>query len=180
MSVVLRCPICGTAQEQGGECEACSEAEVQYFCTNHEEGIWLNSAVCSVCGATYGDAPRKRPAPGEPGSPPARGVDYGAPMRPARSSEPEVGRHPPRRPAPEGVEPEVVTPSLGEFLEAIAARARARRDYDVDEGTWTARPVGRGGFPILGCLGRIVGLVVLFIMIAIVFLFLLFGGFIVN
>ena len=36
MSVVLRCPTCGTTQGDAGECEACSEGEVRYFCTNHD------------------------------------------------------------------------------------------------------------------------------------------------
>ena len=56
MSVVLRCPTCGTTQGHAGECEACSEGEVRYFCTNHDEGIWLDGPVCSRCGAKFGDA----------------------------------------------------------------------------------------------------------------------------
>ena len=66
MSVVLRCPTCGTTQGDLGECEACSEGEVRYFCTNHDEGIWLDGSVCSRCGARFGDAPRKPPTPPPP------------------------------------------------------------------------------------------------------------------
>jgi hypothetical protein len=54
MSVVLRCPACGTTQEHGGECEACSEGEVRYFCTNHDQRLWLDGPVCSRCGAKFG------------------------------------------------------------------------------------------------------------------------------
>ena len=63
MSVVLRCPTCGTTQAHDGECEACSEGEVRYFCTNHDEGIWLDGPVCNRCAAKFGDPPRKPPAP---------------------------------------------------------------------------------------------------------------------
>lgn len=185
MSVVLRCPTCGTTQGHPGECEACSEGHVRYFCTNHEQGIWLDGPVCTHCGSRFGDAsrtPRTPPpprAPTRPGGPP----DFRPPARrriPEPRPEPDVGRRPPTRPEPdEPVEPEVLprTPSLGELLEEIT-RGGARR-YEA-EVPWPEPPVRRTGFPIAGCLVRTLGLLFLLIVAAIVFLFLLFGGFIVN
>jgi hypothetical protein len=71
MSVVQRCPNCGTTGVASGECEACHAAELRYFCTNHRPGLWLDVATCPKCGARRGDdatveLPRVRP--------PARGA----------------------------------------------------------------------------------------------------------
>ena len=189
MSVVLRCPTCGTTQGHAGECEACSEGEVRYFCTNHDEGVWLDGPECSRCGAKFGD-PAKKPAPAplpRVRTRPAGAPDFRPPASrrvPERRPEPDFGRHAPRRPAPEEpVEPEVLprTPSLGELLEEITReRARTRTRYEAEEVPW-AEPRPRGpGFLLGGCLVRIVGLVFLLILAAIIFLFLLFGGFIVD
>jgi len=65
MSVVLRCPNCGTTRSSAGECEACHEAQVRYFCTNHAPGLWLNERTCPSCAAAFADEPR--PARGVPG-----------------------------------------------------------------------------------------------------------------
>lgn len=51
MSVVQRCPNCGTTQSAAGECEACHEAQVRYYCTNHEPGLWLSGRTCPQCEA---------------------------------------------------------------------------------------------------------------------------------
>ena len=56
MSVVLRCPNCGTTQAAGGECEACHEAQVRYFCTNHEPGLWIAGETCAACDARRDEA----------------------------------------------------------------------------------------------------------------------------
>ena len=175
MSVVLRCPNCGTTQGHTGECEACSEGEVRYFCTNHDEGLWLDGPACNRCGAKFGDRPReakKAPMPRTPTVParPAGTPDFRPPRRPARE---------------ERAEPEVLprTPSLGELLEEITEeRARARARYEVEEVPWTERRAEprRPGFPLAGCLIRVVGLVFLLIAAAIIFLFVLFSGFIVR
>lgn len=106
MSVVLRCAICGT-QGHTGECEACSEGEVQYFCTNHNQGIWLDGPVCSRCEAKFGDPPR-RPAPA-PTPPPVLAGRAEAPRlqpparcrTPGRPPHPDFGRRPTRRPDPD-------------------------------------------------------------------------------
>ena len=189
MSVVLRCPTCGTTQEDAGECEACSEAEVRYFCTNHHGGVWLDGPVCGSCGAKFGDPPSKpQPTPSVP-TRPAGAPDFRSPFRrraAETSSEPDFSRRPPRRAEPEEpepAEPEVLprTPSLGELLEEIAKEsARGRARYEVEGAPWAMRPPRRPGFPLAGCLVRIVALVFLLIVAAIIFLFLLFGGLIVN
>ena len=193
MSVVLRCPNCGTTQGHAGECEACSEGEVQYFCTNHDEGIWLDSPVCSRCGAKFGDPPkRSTPAPMPPRIPtaPAGAPDFRPPARrrvPERAPRPDIGRRPPRRPdRDEPVEGEVLprTPSLGELLEEITEeRARARERYEVEEAPspWAGGRVRAPGLPfVAGCLVRLLGLGFLLFVAFVIFLFLLFGGFIVD
>ncbi|WP_375404311.1 hypothetical protein [uncultured Sphingomonas sp.] len=53
--VALRCSNCGTAQPSPGECDACHEAQVLYFCTNHQPGVWLDGEHCPRCGASFGD-----------------------------------------------------------------------------------------------------------------------------
>jgi len=53
--VVLRCPNCGTIHPEPGECAACHEAQVRYFCTNHTPGMWLKAQACPQCGARFGD-----------------------------------------------------------------------------------------------------------------------------
>jgi len=60
MSVVLRCPNCGTTQAAPGECEACTAAEVRYYCTNHPLGLWLDTPTCPQCGDAPGGVPRRR------------------------------------------------------------------------------------------------------------------------
>lgn len=53
--VVLRCPNCGTTKAAPGECQACHQAEVRYYCTNHTPGHWLDAPKCPECGARFGD-----------------------------------------------------------------------------------------------------------------------------
>ena len=186
MSVVLRCPTCGTTQGQVGECEACSEGEVRYFCTNHDEGIWLDGPVCGRCGGRFGDPPRKPRAPAAPRVP-AGAPDFRPPVRrppPERPPELDFGGRPPRRPEFDGpVDPEVLprTKSLAEMLtEAIEERSRAGGRYEAGEVAWPEPRARRPGFPVAGCLGRIVGLVFLLIAVVVIFLLLLFGGFFIG
>jgi hypothetical protein len=185
MSVVLRCPNCGTTQAHPGECEACAEGEVQYFCTNHDEGIWLDGPVCRRCGAKFGDAPA-RPTPVSPppvSPPPAGPPDFRARTRGRtheRSAEPDFGSRPARRTdSDEVAEPEVLppAPTLGDLLEEITGgRARRRVPSEVDDTSWAGAPRGVAGFPLAGCLLRILGLGVFLILAFVLFLFLLFGG----
>ena len=185
MSVVLRCPTCGTTQGRAGECEACSEGQVRYFCTSHDQGIWLEGAVCSQCGAKFGDAPSRPPASRAPSvpTPPAELRPTGRRRPPERPPESDVGRRASRgfeREAP--VVPEVLprTPSLGELLEKIReGRARARGRYEPEVPGAEPR-VRRSPFPLAGCLVRIVGLVFVLVAAAIFLLFLLFGSLITR
>ena len=162
--IVLRCPNCGTVQPTGGECEACREAQIRYFCTNHTPGLWLDSASCAKCGARFGDT---APARATPPAPTSR-TDYPPPR--GRESAPDMrGSHPDLGPWGGGAPAE--DPSLGDsrgarpdptrLLLAIfsaAARARGSRsapsDYEDD-----APPRRRGG----GCMGRLLMLALLLI-----------------
>jgi hypothetical protein len=161
--VVLRCPNCGTVQPEDGECEACREAQVRYFCTSHTPGLWLDSEACAQCGARFGDpAPAREPPP----APPPR-TDY----RPSGVSElePDLGRRDPR---PWGLEESpgggLDAGGLGGggrerpdptrlLLALFGAAARARRPRaDPYSGDYAPRR-RRGG----GCLGRLLMLAVL-------------------
>ena len=68
--VILRCPNCGTSKTTPGECEACHEAQVRYYCTNHKPGRWLDASVCPHCGAAFGDPVRPAARPIPPADPP--------------------------------------------------------------------------------------------------------------
>ena len=185
MSIVLRCPNCGTTQRHGGECEACSEGEVQYFCANHAEGIWLAGPSCSQCGAKVGDPPRRRaPAPPPPplSTPPAGPPEFRPPTRRRTggdSEEPDLaGRRRSRElDDPAGADGVPLEPSLVDLLEEITeAHARRRAPRAVEVPPW-AEPPRRGiGFPIGGCLVRLFGLGLLLFLAFVIFLFVLFGG----
>jgi hypothetical protein len=128
--VVLRCPNCGTTRGAPGECEACHEAQVRYYCTNHTPGRWLDGPACSQCGAAFGERPRPRapaPAPAAP-APTARPRPASRPFTrpgPGRTTTRGSGRFPP---APDEAFPSRDehfgrAPSLQELLlEALRAR----------------------------------------------------------
>ena len=184
MSVILRCSNCGTTQGHEGECEACSEGEVRYFCANHGQGIWLDGPMCSRCGAKFGDAPRTPVTAAPPPPPPvpagrAGAPDFRPPARrrtPERSPAPDFGwRTDPHEPPDPDTAPR--TPTLGELLEEMT-EARARRPVPLEvEGTPSAGAPWRSiGVPLAGCLMRILGFGFLLFVAFVVFLFLLFGG----
>ena len=188
MSVILRCPACGTTQAHPGECDTCSDGEVRYFCTNHEDGIWLEAPSCSRCGATFGDPPIRRPIPVRP-SGAARPADPPEFRPPAGRAVPEPHRRPASPPPPiddreldEPDEPEVLprTPLEELLAEITEGRARSRRPYEAEEVEWAEPRARRTGIPVAGCLFRMVSLVFLLIAALILFMFLLFGGFIVG
>ena len=81
-------------------------------------------------------------------------------------------------------EPEVLPPaaSMEDFLDEITrGRARVRRPYDAEEVLPPAPPpLGRVGVPLAGCLVRVLGLAFALIAAVVIFLLLLFGGFILN
>jgi hypothetical protein len=81
--VVLRCPNCGTSTRTVGECDACHEAQVRYYCTNHKPGLWLDAPACLQCGAKFGDVAPLAARPARPPTP----VDP-----PTRVTSPELAR----------------------------------------------------------------------------------------
>lgn len=99
--IVLRCPNCGTTKAAPGECEACHEAQVRYFCTNHTPGRWLDAGACPQCGARFGESTRPAVARPVAARPPAAG-STATPVRPAAptpdaTSAPKPAVPPPRR-----------------------------------------------------------------------------------
>lgn len=163
--VVLRCPNCGTVQPVEGQCDACHEAAVRFFCINHTPGLWLEGPACLQCGARFGDPVPSRAAP--------------APITPTRVAPPEVGVPPTRRSAeadepelwetgvPTRMDPDRLGPAgpdpfrmlLGAMMSAARARS-ARADHLDFEDSIPMRP--RGGC----CLGRLLVLSLLLIAIA--------------
>jgi hypothetical protein len=152
--VVLRCPSCGTTKASGGECEACHEAQVRYYCTIHTPGRWLDSSVCPECGAQFGvadpasAAPAPPPRPRRP-APPATPRSAGPrpsreatiPARPERprgyTSWPTRGPWGRRRPSEDEHEPrprgEAIRDALERRLpELLREAARARRARDIE------------------------------------------------
>lgn len=162
--VVLRCPHCGTVQPAGGECEACREAPVRYFCTNHNPGVWLDSDFCPQCGARFGDPVPAREAPRPPERPaprPPRTIEPGPAMDGLEDDlGPWGGRGPAGRRGPGGDRPP--SPDLGSLITAmLGAAARSRRGRverpGYEEYEEAPRMRRRGG----GCLGRLLMLALL-------------------
>lgn len=172
-AVVLRCANCGTTQSSQGECEACHDGQVRYYCTNHTPGRWLDGQVCSQCRAVYGrTGPRvasPRPSRPAPAIRPAarRGMSESTP--PTASSRvalgPWEGRRSPPAPPREGgyVSDEIAARAkaferLHELLRGAYARERTPPDMDMP--SYSAAP------PIAGGCLRFVLLIVLFLMLS--------------
>lgn len=182
MSVVLRCPSCGTTKATSGECEACHESDVRYFCTNHAPGLWLDASTCPSCRAQFGDparAPRR--------SPPADSVRArsAAPMRAPASTPPPApysldrpkatadswhGRKRTRRSDAEELEPVPLRMTLIHKL-ILEAATRARH---MSPATAAVRERPRTGRGLGGCLIRLV-LVMLFLFLALAAAAFMFG-----
>lgn len=178
--VVLRCQNCGTTSATAGECQACHEAEVRFFCTNHSPGIWLDNARCSGCGAAFGDlvAPPSGPSPRRelrPPVPPARKPQltkrisgpWGRPARPApieRSEKTSSDRdYKPARP-----------PTWSDLLREAASRAsRVRREPEYIP----PPPLPLGA--LSGCFIRAVFLMIA-LLVGLVMLFGSSGGFLLQ
>ena len=182
MSVVLRCPSCGTTRAAPGECEACHEAQARYFCTNHKPGVGLVAASCPQCGARYGDpkrtsssrspAPAARSATAATSVPTAPGREARPSLGPARPSRTidasPVARRVPVAPARrDELEPIGLRMPIWQQLIAAALRARTRPSE-------TAHPSAPAlGRRVGGCLLRLVGigLVLLLLLVGALFLF---------
>lgn len=125
MSVVLRCPNCGTTKTTPGQCEACHEAQVRYFCTSHTPGRWLDAGTCPTCGARFGAATR-------PAAPPTPST-LPRPTAPARAQ--------PRSRTPESSPDRSPAPSRPERLRAAAGFSSSReRLHPVDDEEFAAGP----------------------------------------
>jgi hypothetical protein len=129
--VVLRCPNCGTTQAGPGECEACHEAQVAYFCTNHSPGRWLEAPTCPQCGARFGEAspaatlpPATRSPPVTPNRPPVREPRPASPWTRSPPSRGSSGPEPPR------TAPHVPTP-VREDPRSAEREATTRRLHDI-------------------------------------------------
>ena len=170
-SVALRCATCGTTQSHPGECEACFDGEVRYFCSNHSPGLWIDEPVCRRCGANFGDAPRTEPElSSRPTAPVPAPETRRAESPPARSGDvASRSARPSRSPASgEGSE----TPSLADLLAAMAGRTHA--PHKAEE-VWTPPPAERPsrGVPVMGCLVRLVLLIIVVIALVLGGLFVL-------
>ena len=159
--VVLRCPHCGTTRAAPGECDACHEAEVRWFCRNHEAGRWIDAPPCPDCGA---GVERATPAP----SPPPR----------RRPTAPPSFDAPPRPMAPP-------RPTVDDPWE-VPPWASPREPAGVDRPDDAGLPPGWGGgppptihvrpLPILGCVGRLLTYVVMAVVLLAMATCWFFGG----
>ncbi len=173
MSVVLRCPSCGTTRAALGECEACSDAQVQYFCTNHSPGVWLTTQRCGSCGAVFGEAPRRPDA--APGASPvkrvsARPVPSSAPALRTPSSMPRPpSRSYGREPSGSELERELPAPATWHSVLGTLLRSRYLPPPVVRERSGPGLTRGAGG-----CVLRLL-LLALFLFLALVAGLFLFG-----
>lgn len=180
-SVALRCATCGTTQSHPGECEACFDGEVRYFCSNHSPGLWLDEPVCRRCSAKFGDAPRIESKPSSRSTPVLPATETRrAESRPPKSGGGVAPRHArPSRPpvSGEGLEDTPTTPSLVELLVAMAGRTRARYKAEEVRAHPPEEHVSKS-LPIVGCLVRLVLLIIAVIALVLGGLFVLLSGWI--
>lgn len=169
--VVIRCQNCGTTQATLGECEACHEAEVRYYCPNHSPGRWLDEPLCTACGARVGVPGRK-----ERVSPPAVPA---SPTPPGRRGFGDPPRRPVRRSAEfEEEEPEVFTGPVHTsdpartLLEELLRSGMIRRAERVAPSVPDFGGAVATGF---GCLRRIAVIAFFLMMLAAMFVMGLFG-----
>lgn len=176
--VILRCPNCGTSTATSGECEACHEAEVRFYCTNHKPGHWLDAPACPQCGARFGD-PIRPAAPSVP--PPVRPRPSVPSPKPRREPPPPLDTSPgpwgrkerrrPARPETDGASArDIRTAKMLEMLEALSRAGRITRGttFPVPEAPPTRAAAG-------GCLMRFL-LLVMFLFIILPLIFSLIGG----
>lgn len=185
MSVVLRCPSCGTTRAASGECDACHEATVRHFCTNHTPGLWLDASTCPTCGARFGDAARRPSRP--PAAIPGRTRSPASARAPAASSSARPTPYPRAAPptASPGAwgSPERTRPTGDEEHEAGASRmalwqqilrAAAASARSIPSRAAPAREGSPIGLRVGGCLMRMV-LLMVFLFLALASAAFLFG-----
>lgn len=185
--VFLRCPNCGTTKSSLGECEACHEAQVRYYCTNHTPGLWLESPKCNQCGAVFGKVSalpspplssreQRTPTPARPVSPRVPSTKPSPGSLKARPSE-EAGSRLPTRVRPD-TDDSFETRADGSFsrlpdLEVLLRAAARRRSPSDSTPERETLPVRQG----MGCMLRLVLMVVFFILSLIAILFVAAGSF---
>jgi hypothetical protein len=184
--VILRCPNCGTSKTSPGECEACHEAQVRYYCTNHKPGRWLDASACPQCGATFGDPVRPVARSIPPAAPPRprTTVTSAAPPRvdpppspPRTSARPWSRRERERSPDPD-LGPRDESTSVRDMrtarmLEILRAASRAGRMSR--EATYTTPEAPPVGAALGGCLMRFV-ILAMFLLIIFFLMLSLVGG----
>jgi hypothetical protein len=185
--VILRCPNCGTSMATPGECDACHEAQVRYYCTNHKPGLWLDTPTCSHCGAQFGDPVRTPARPISPPTPsrsrttiPAPSPTHsGSPPSPSKTSATPWGRRArDTSPVPEEIEAADERASVRDFrtarmLEILRAASRAGR---MSRGaTYTTAETPPVGAALGGCLMRFV-ILAIFLFITFALMVSLIGG----
>ncbi|HEX2543058.1 MAG TPA: hypothetical protein VHM00_18500 [Caldimonas sp.] len=186
-AVVLRCPNCGTTRGAPGECDACHDADVRYYCSNHSPGRWLDGVACPQCGAKFGEPSRppprapapsaRAPSPAGRTSPPPHSTRPPTPSwretrppPPSPASPPRAPRWPGRRTGPPSDDDRPVRgPTLDEILREAT---RPRRIPPEAPPAPDIGPVIRG---VGGCLVRAV-LLALFLIVALVIGLFVFGG----
>ena len=128
--VALRCPHCGTTQSGPGECGACHEATVQYFCANHSPGRWLDGPSCTLCGARFGEArPAPRVVPTRPTAPPP---SRGAPPAAGPRTAPPPIRTPPPPLSEASIDPRIAPPTRSPWLRRAPSPSRPPpREADI-------------------------------------------------
>ena len=168
-AVVLRCPNCGTTRAAEGECDACHEAAVRYYCTNHTPGRWVDSRACPACGAAFGDPPRAPAPPPVASRPPTRSPPRAPSRRPGGAPSPSRAPSPPSSPLP-GWPPHVRRrgPTIEEDFDDLDPAGRSAAPVEVD-----LAPAGRA---VGGCLMRLVFLVLLAFLAMVVGISLLGGS----
>jgi hypothetical protein len=185
--VLLRCPNCGTSKTSPGECEACHEAQVRYYCTNHKPGRWLDASACPQCGAKFGDSVRPAARPVPPPAParprttitspePERRADPPPPI-PRTSADPWGRRERGRSPGPDvevgdgrASARHIRTARMLEILRAASRAGRMSRGA-----AHTDREVPPVGAALGSCLMRFV-LLVIFMIIILMLMLPLVGG----
>jgi hypothetical protein len=170
-AVVLRCPNCGTTRGVPGECDACHEAPVRYYCTQHRPGVWLDGPTCGQCGSRFAATPAPAPAPA-PAKPavrrsPALPPTAGRGPTPTRGTAPLPGGAPkPRGPRVPPLAASFET--LDELIRGARPPLRPPPDASAEPGLVRNMP------SVGGCLMRLVFLVILLFVFGIASL-LLFG-----
>jgi hypothetical protein len=162
--VIQRCPNCGSVQDEGGVCTVCHDADVRWFCPNHEPGRWLDAASCGACGATATAGPRiapagpSRSAPPRSAPPPRTRPTVPPPIPPSPRTPPvrrEPSYSPPVEPSWPEEPPRRRRPRLPEWAELPT---EGPPGLPIDPAVLGSRV--RAGLPaVAGCVGRLVFLV---------------------